>query len=130
MGFVRMVRMAGAVRIFFVYSGMKTKQAKKAVKGFIGGIKKTGRQVEHTSKVLEGFNVLIEKKAVIVKDGVFFVFRELVPVDEKKRAAWIKNAYLYASLKLKYPENTTIYIKDIETGDVMGVYKNGRAVAI
>ncbi|MEX2566633.1 MAG: hypothetical protein WD431_11870 [Cyclobacteriaceae bacterium] len=109
---------------------MKTKQAKKAVKGFIGGLKKTGRQVDHVSKVLDGFNALIEKGALMVNDEVFFIYRELVPLDEEKRRAWIKNAYLYARLKLKYPENTTIYIKDIETGDVMGVYKDGRAVAI
>ncbi|GAB2993864.1 hypothetical protein GCM10027284_08800 [Cyclobacterium sediminis] len=73
----------------------------------------------HFHKVIEGFNWLVEKKAVVIVENNFLIYNEVLPSDPEKRKAWVKNAYIYARLKLNLPEGVDINIKDIETGGLI-----------
>lgn len=82
-----------------------------------------GKRVDHMREVLEGFNYLVDKKAVVFDLPVVHVYRELLGSDLTKAKAWSQNAYLYARLKLGHPKGMPIYIKDIETGEILRDFK-------
>ena len=81
--------------------------------------KQFSKNVYHFHKVIESFNWLVEKKAIVIVGNNFLTYKEVVPMDSEKRKSWFKNAYIYARLKLNFPEGVDINIKDIETGELI-----------
>ena len=94
----------------------------KHLQRFNQNINKVARKVNHSHRVIMGFNFLVEKKGIIIDDQTMQIYPEILGSDPKEQKAWLKNAYLYCRLKLKYPEGFVLYFRDIETGSLFAKY--------
>lgn len=86
------------------------------------------QRVAHIQKVVEGFNFLIEKKAVSIIGNGVYLYPELWGSNPKTPPSWMENAYIYLRMKKDFPEGKTVYFKNIETGEIIGRYENGKAI--
>lgn len=96
----------------------------KAVKAFNSALKRSKTVVDHHQKVINGMNSLIEKQLIRIEGNVMLIYPEIWGDTEAKHLAFIRNGYRYFRLKLHFAEGTTVYIKDIETGQFLGVMKD------
>ena len=99
---------------------MNRRKSKRIVSQFQNNVKNAGKKVDHFSRILEGFNFLIEKKAVVIDLPAVYLYRELLGSKKSEQEAWVKNAYLYARIKLDHAEGTMLVFYDIETKDIIG----------
>ena len=95
---------------------------KKQVRQFQNNVKNAGKKVDHIGRILEGFNYLTEKKAVVIDLPVVYLYPELLGSQESERQAWLKNAYLYARLKHNHTEGVKLVFMDIETKERVGSF--------
>lgn len=93
-------------------------------------LKVAGQKVDHFAKVIDGFNYLTTRKAVVFSDITCKLYRELWGFDDEKAMVWMKNAYIYNRMKLKADEDRPLYFEDIENGKIIGVYAEGKAVVL
>ncbi|MEQ8548739.1 MAG: hypothetical protein RIC03_12555 [Cyclobacteriaceae bacterium] len=84
------------------------------------------KKIDHAYKIITGINTLLEKKAMEIKGSSVYIFRELLGKDEKQHKALMNNIYMYYRLKLKKEEGYSFYLMNIETKEMLGVFKNGQ----
>src|SRR5690606_7025039 len=82
-------------------------------------------QIAHHHKIVSAFNQLIEKKAVRITGTTIFLYPDLLPADQAAKQAWIKNAYGYLRLQHRITEGSPIYLKHIETSQLLAKYHAG-----
>ncbi|GHB44380.1 hypothetical protein [Mongoliitalea lutea] len=99
-----------------------SKQIKKQITEAKKKLKVAGQKVDHITKVVEGFNFLVEKKAVVIDGHTVYLYKDLWGSDPKTPDAWMANAYIYLRVKKLCAEGDRIYFKDIETDERIGVY--------
>lgn len=97
--------------------------SKKLIRDAKHKLKVAGKKVDHFSKVIEGFNFLIEKKAVVIDRNTVYLYVDLWGEERKNADNWMKNAYIYMRMKLGFEEGQTVYFKDIETDELIGRYE-------
>lgn len=93
-------------------------------------IQTAGKKVDHMTKVVEGFNLLVENKAVVISDSTVYLYRELWGSDPKTPPAWMANAYIYLRMKHDLQEGKTVYFRDIETDRLIGRYEGGKGIVV
>lgn len=89
---------------------------------FNKAIKNSQKIINHHLKVIQGVDFYMEKKAITRVGYLFSIYTELWGDTREKRLAFIKNLYRYYRLKYKAPEGSTIWVADITTGEIIGVF--------
>jgi len=79
-----------------------------------------------TEKMINAFQLLLDKKAIEIKEGAIHLYPELWGIDQRNAKAWMENAYMYCRLKLKYPKGIKLDFFDIESGTPLGHW-NGKS---
>lgn len=79
-----------------------------------------------TAKVIAGVVKLMLNSSINITGNVVFLFPELW-YNNKAAAAWMKNLYLYCRLVNGHREGMALYFKNIETGELMGFFQDGKA---
>lgn len=80
--------------------------------------------------IITGFNKLIDQKIIKVDGSILYIYPELMGDSEKKKLAFIKNAYLYFRLKLNKPEGYTVYIKNIDTDQELAMFRDNQPIIL
>ncbi|MFY0628579.1 MAG: hypothetical protein JXR07_19940 [Reichenbachiella sp.] len=80
-------------------------------------------QIVHSHKVVQGFNKLIEMKAIKIMGSTIFLHPELWGSTKEKQNAWMKNAYRFLRLEHKIKEGSPLYFKDIDSLQLIGKYE-------
>lgn len=104
---------------------MKNKAIKNQIDQARKKLKVAGKKVDHITKVVDGFNFYIEKRAVVIDRNTVYLYVDLWGEDRKNKDIWMKNAYIYMRMKLGFAEGATVYFKDIETDELIGRYELG-----
>lgn len=97
-------------------------KSKKLVRQFQNNVKNASKKVDHISRILEGFNFLTEKKAVMIDLPAVYLYPELLGSKESEHQAWMKNAYLYARLKIGHQEGVRLVFFNMETKERIGSF--------
>lgn len=97
-------------------------KSKNQVRQFQKNVQAAGKKVDHIGQIVDGFNFMVEKKAVVIDLPAVYLFRELLGSEESKQKAWQKNAYLYARMKLGHTEGVKLVFMDIETKERIGAF--------
>lgn len=95
---------------------------KNQIKNLQASIARAGKKVDRMHKVVEGFNFLLEKKAVEILPPTVRLYRELIGYKLPEMEAWMKNAYFYSRTKLDMESGAVLYFKDIETDEMIGSF--------
>lgn len=82
--------------------------------------KKKEASVVRSAKVIALVKVLFDNKVLKYEDSVFYIYRDLLIGKERKNI--VKNLFFYAQLQKQLKIKDTLYIKDLETKNLLAVH--------
>lgn len=97
-------------------------KSKNQVRQFQKNVQAAGKKVDLIAQIVDGFNFMVEKKAVVIDLPAVYLYRELLSSDKSRSEAWQKNAYLYSRMKLGHTEGVKLVFMDIETKERIGAF--------
>lgn|GEM_PF-6426636 len=82
------------------------------------------------ARVVEAIEEGIKLQVIRIEGNNVFLVRHLMPKDEKSRQLYVKNLFLYTRLKMVTKEWEALYVKDIESNQLIAFYKNEKVICL
>lgn len=81
----------------------------------------------HMAEVLQSVDKLLELHALQINGNTIFIYKELLQAafDQK---AYVKNLYLYMRAKQLIKQGQSLYIKSLESSNIIAQYTNEKAL--
>lgn len=89
--------------------------------------KRAGKVAFQMAAVVDAVDSLIEKKAIKIELGVLFIYPEILKANHDKKN-FVKSLFLYCRLKNILKADQVLYVKDIESGEVIAQYINEKSL--
>ncbi|MEX2568351.1 MAG: hypothetical protein WD431_20575 [Cyclobacteriaceae bacterium] len=87
-----------------------------------------GSRVKHILAVVEHFNLLVEKKIILILGNTIYLKRDLWGKEPEVAKSWIENTYIFLRMKQGAKVGPTIYFWDMEADQLIGKFEDGKAV--
>lgn len=82
------------------------------------------------ARVVEAIEEGIKLQVIRIEGNNVYLVKHLMPKDEKTSQLYVKNLFLYTRLKNLTKEWEALYVKDIETDQLVAFYKNGKSICL
>lgn len=89
--------------------------------------KRAGKVAFQMAAVVDAVEALIDKKAIKIELGAVFIYQEILQAATSKEA-YVKNLFLYCRLKNILKADQVMYVKNIESGQIIAQYINEKSL--
>ncbi|WP_316823553.1 hypothetical protein [Pedobacter gandavensis] len=89
-------------------------------------VQHTANLASQTAKIIANVKELEEKNIIRIEGNEVLLYPEIWK-DKVTALNWIKCLHLYCMMKKRFKESDVLFFKHIETGVVLGAFKNKKA---
>ena len=81
-------------------------------------------------KIVDAVESGIRNQVIRVEGNNIYLIRHLFPSENTARELYIKNLFLYTRVKNITKPGEALYVKDMETDDLIAFFKNDKAICL
>ena len=81
-------------------------------------------------KIVDAVEEGIRKSVIRVEGNNIFIIRHLFPSEKKNKELYVKNLFLYTRVKKLTKEGEALYVKDMESDELIAFYKNNKVIVL
>lgn len=89
--------------------------------------KRASKVAFHMATVVDAVEEMVRLEMLKLDGNTAIVHRETI-LAARDQKAWVKNIFLYFRIKERLKEGQTLYIKDMESGNILAQYTNEKAL--
>jgi len=92
-------------------------------------VQNTANLAAQTAKIIANVKELEEKNLIRLEEKEIYLYPDIWK-DKTTALNWIKCLHLYYMLKRRFKESDSLSFKHIETGELIGSFKNKKAAVL